>query len=118
VPSQEYPHFVAALSLIAALPPADVVELLATRLGHLAGQRAEIATLIANAVAGGVHPLFLVEEEYRLELLDADAAFVRGFIARITDPVTGWGPPWAQFHTQAPTECTDSAECTDESEKS
>jgi DNA-binding PadR family transcriptional regulator len=98
VPSQEYPQFVAALSLIAALPPADVVELLTTRLGRLAEQRSEIATLIDDSVAGGVHPLFLVEEEYRLALLDADAAFVAGFVARITDPVVGWGPAWAQFH--------------------
>jgi len=101
VPSQEYPQFVAALSLIAALPPAEVVDLLTTRLGNLAAQRTEIATLIEDSVAGGVHPLFLVEEEYRLALLDADVTFVTGFIHRITDPVAGWGPPWAQFHEQA-----------------
>jgi hypothetical protein len=31
-----------------------------------------------------VHPLFLVEEDYRLALLDAEAAFIEGFIERIT----------------------------------
>lgn len=37
----------------------------------------------------GVHPLFLVEEDYRLALLDAEAAFVDDFVERITHPQTG-----------------------------
>ena len=42
--------------------------------------------------------LFLIEEEYRLALLDAESAFVERFIGQITDPETGWGPLWAGFH--------------------
>ncbi|HEV7899885.1 MAG TPA: PadR family transcriptional regulator [Planosporangium sp.] len=97
-PQHEYPHFVAALSLIAALPPGEVVELLGRRLDRLAEQRAEIRDLIDNALAKDLHPLFLVEEEYRLELLDAESSFVERFIERITHPQTGWGRLWAQFH--------------------
>lgn len=97
-PRHEYPHFVAALSLIAALPPDEVVELLGLRLGRLAEQRAEIAALVETTVAGGVHPLFLVEEDYRMALLNAETSFVEDFIERITAPGTGWGPQWAQFH--------------------
>ena len=97
-PQHEYPHFVAALSLIAALPPGEVLTLLRRRLGRLAGQRAEIRGQVDSTVAGGVHPLFLVEEEYRLALLDADSAFTERFIDQITNPETGWGPLWAQFH--------------------
>ena len=100
VPQHEYPHFVAALSLIAALPPGDIVTLLGSRLRRLAEQRAEIRDGIDRALAGGLHPLFQVEEEYRLALLDAESAFVEQFIGRITDPKTGWGPGWAQFHDQ------------------
>ena len=37
-PQHEYPHFVAALSLIAALPPDEVVELLGRRLERLAAR--------------------------------------------------------------------------------
>ncbi|NUT99877.1 MAG: PadR family transcriptional regulator [Saccharothrix sp.] len=95
-PRHEYPHFVAALSLIGALPPDEVVPLLRDRLTRLAAQRAEIRGLLDEAV--GVHPLFLVEEEYRIALLDAEVAFVEGFIDRIEDPETGWGPMWAGFH--------------------
>ncbi|WP_433262099.1 PadR family transcriptional regulator [Actinosynnema sp. CS-041913] len=94
-PRHEYPQFVAALSLIGALPPDEVVELLTGRLARLAEQRVEIRGLIDDT---DVHPLFLVEEEYRLALLDAEAAFVRGFIERIEHPDSGWGPMWAEFH--------------------
>jgi DNA-binding PadR family transcriptional regulator len=100
VPQDEYPHFVAALSLIAALPPDDVLTLLGSRLRRLAEQRSEIRDGIDRTLAGGLHPLFQVEEEYRLALLDAESSFVERFIARITDPETGWGPLWAQFHDQ------------------
>jgi DNA-binding PadR family transcriptional regulator len=97
-PHYEYPHFVAALSLVAALPPTEVVRLLRTRVSRLADQRAEIRALIDATLAQEVHPLFLVEEEYRLAMLDAEAAFVETFIDRITHPQTGWGWQWAQFH--------------------
>lgn len=96
-PQHEYPHFVAALSLIGALPPNEVVELLGKRLTRLAEQRSEIRELIDTTLASGVHPLFLVEEDYRLALLDAEASFVERFIERITHPETGWGPAWAAF---------------------
>jgi len=98
-PQHEYPHFVAALSLIAAIPPSEVVGLLGKRLRRLAERRAEIRDLIDSTLAQDVHPLFLVEEDYRLALLDAESAFVEQFIERITDPKTGWGPLWAQFHS-------------------
>jgi DNA-binding PadR family transcriptional regulator len=97
-PQHEYPHFVAALSLIAALPPGEVVQLLRTRLRRLADQRTEIRTMVDATLAQNVHPLFLVEEEYRLTMLAAESSFVEGFIDRITHPQTGWGRLWAQFH--------------------
>ena len=94
-PDHEYPHFVAALSLVAALPPSEVVPLLQHRLEALAGPRAEIQAMIDDSLDQGVPELFLVEEEYRLALLDAESSFVTKFIGQITDPETGWGPAWA-----------------------
>jgi len=102
-PQHEFPQFVAALSLIAALPPDEVTELLRRRADRLGEQRAEIRDLIDRTVADGVHPLFLIEEEYRLDLLEADASFVDRFIERITDPRSGWGPQWAELHAQSDT---------------
>ena len=109
-PEHEYPHFVAALSLIAVLPPSEVLELLRRRLVRLAAQRTETQALIDNSLSRGVPGLFLVEEEYRLALLSAESSFIDGFIARITDLEAGWGRQWAEFHGEpastepAPTE--------------
>jgi DNA-binding PadR family transcriptional regulator len=100
VPQHEYPHFVAALSLIAALPPGAVVELLRGRLSRLAENRGQLRAHIDGAVAGGLHPLFMVEEEYRLALVEAEAAFVERFIDQIEQPETGWGRTWAAFHEE------------------
>jgi DNA-binding PadR family transcriptional regulator len=102
-PQHEYPHFVAALSLIAALPPGEVVELLERRLRRLGELRAELRDMLDTTLAGGLHPLFLVDEDYRLTLLDAESAFTEQLIGRITDPESGWGPLWSQFHAQPAT---------------
>ncbi|WP_432841229.1 PadR family transcriptional regulator [Dactylosporangium sp. CA-092794] len=97
-PQHEYPAFVSALSLVAALPPDEVVALLHERESALDGLRAETAALIERAEAEGVPALFLIEEVYRLRLIDAERAFVAEFIGRITDPQQGWGPMWAAAH--------------------
>jgi DNA-binding PadR family transcriptional regulator len=97
-PQHEYPGFVAALSLIAALPPEEVVALLRRRLGRLGDEREEIRRLVDGALATDLHPLFLVEEEYRIALLSAEHSFVERLIERITHPETGWAPLWAEFH--------------------
>jgi DNA-binding PadR family transcriptional regulator len=98
MPQHEYPQFVAALAFIAALPPEDAVELLRRRLRRLATQRTEIRGLVDTTLAAGVHPLFLVEEDFRLALLDTESEFIERFIEQITHPQTGWGQPWAEFH--------------------
>jgi DNA-binding PadR family transcriptional regulator len=99
-PETEYTSFVAALSLVAALPPDDVAELLRRRLDRLAATRTEIRTLIDGTIAAGIPGLFLVEEEYRLALLDAEVAFVERFLGQITDPNTPWAPMWAEYHRE------------------
>jgi DNA-binding PadR family transcriptional regulator len=101
-PEHEYPQFVAALSLISALPPDEVVTLLGDRLRGIDAQRVQARGLIDGTLADGVHPLFLVEEEYRLAQFDAEYAFIERLIARITDPDGGWGKPWAEFHRSSP----------------
>jgi hypothetical protein len=53
-----------------------------------------------KAVADGLAPLFLVDEEYRVALLDAEAAFVERLIERITDPENGWTGRWTEHLNQ------------------
>ena len=101
-PQHEYPAFVSALSLIAALPPSDALGLLRARLSHLEQQRAEIRALLGTARAGGVPGLFLIEEEYRLALLETESAFTVRLIERMNDPGTEWMGQWAAFHGEDP----------------
>jgi hypothetical protein len=44
--------------------------------------------------------LFLIEEENRLALIQAETAFTSRLIQRITDPATDWTGPWAEFHRE------------------
>jgi DNA-binding PadR family transcriptional regulator len=101
VPRWEYPAFVAALSMIAALPPSEAVELLHRRLDRLGELRDEVRALIDRALADGVPGLFLVEEDYRVSQLEAESSFVERFIQRITDTKDGWGRMWAEFHGES-----------------
>lgn len=98
-PEYEYPQFVTALSLLGALHPDDAVALLRRRLVRLREIQAETQSLNEATLAAGVHPLFQIEEDYRLALLDAEIGFVERLIGRISNPVDGWGPAWASFHS-------------------
>jgi hypothetical protein len=80
------------------LPPDEVMALLTERLQRIAQDRAELRALIDGSVSEGVHPRFLVEEEYRLALLEAESSLVQRFIQQISHPETGWGRQWARFH--------------------
>lgn len=95
VPRHEYPQFVVALSLLAALSPAEAAGLLRERAHRVAQLRAQTQAMIDEALAGGLAPLFLVDEDYRVALLDAETAFLGRLIERITDPHNGWAGSWA-----------------------
>lgn len=100
-PQSEYPAFAAALSLIVVLPPEEAAALLTDRLGRIEAERAELSRTRDAAIAAGVHPVFLVEDEYRSALLSAEADFVAGFIDRIADADSDWAAPWRAHHAGA-----------------
>jgi DNA-binding PadR family transcriptional regulator len=93
-PQHEYPAFVSALSLISALSPNEVLPLLRNRLERLAALRTEAGLEIERSIADGVPPLFLIEEEFRLRLVDAETAFVHELIGKVNE----WGAMWAEAH--------------------
>ncbi|WP_433219330.1 PadR family transcriptional regulator [Dactylosporangium sp. CS-047395] len=93
-PQHEYPAFVSALSMIAALTPNEVIPLLRNRLKGLADLRAEAEESIEKSEAEGVPALFLIEEQYRVSLLDAEITFVQNLFAHVNE----WGPMWAAAH--------------------
>lgn len=104
-PRHEYPAFAAALSLVAVLPPDEVTDLLRTRLERVVAVTAEVRGQRDAAVAAGVHPIFLIEDDYRIALLQAEAAFITSFVDKIEDPANGWSGSWQAYHaSHDPTE--------------
>jgi len=75
-PAHEYPQFGVALSLISVLNPVEAVELLGARAGALTRTIDASRTMIDKASADGVEWIFLVEEEYRIALLEAELRLV------------------------------------------
>lgn len=77
VPAKEYPQFEAALSLIAALPPDEVVPLLEQRCLALELRIEQSRALHDAAVKRGLPRLFVIEDEYVQALAEADLTFAR-----------------------------------------
>lgn len=85
-PREEYPQFGVALSLLSVLSPTAAVEALDRRLVALTTEAEEIRANMRTAVDDGVAWVFLVEEEYRLTVLDAESRFVTGLIESLRRP--------------------------------
>lgn len=74
VPAKEYRQFEAALALIVVLPPTDLLDLLEQRQRALVKQADQIQSRMQFALNQSTDPLFLIEDEYRLALLDAETS--------------------------------------------
>jgi DNA-binding PadR family transcriptional regulator len=99
-PVKEYPQFEAALSLLPAVPPDEAIALLEARVGRLSVMCEELRAAIEVAVKH-VEALFLVENEYRLALLEAERQFIEGLIQRIKDDAE-YVQIWKAFHGGKP----------------
>jgi DNA-binding PadR family transcriptional regulator len=96
-PEKEYPRFAAALSLVAALPPDEVAELLSQRLRGLEAWIAEAAATLATH-AQQIPRLFLVEAEYELAMLRAEADWTRSLRQEIAGGTLPGVAAWRRFH--------------------
>jgi DNA-binding PadR family transcriptional regulator len=96
-PVKEYPQFEAALSLMPAVPPGDAVALLESRSRRLAAMAEEIRAGI-DVVAKVVAPIFLVENEYRLALVEAERDFIEGLLRRIGEDQE-YTQAWRSLHS-------------------
>jgi DNA-binding PadR family transcriptional regulator len=97
VAEPEEPRFRAGLSVMAVLPPADVATLLRQR---LAAVEAAIATTTGTLElhAPRVPRLFLVELEYDLALLAAEAGWMRSLLVEIEDGTLPGFDDWQRAH--------------------
>ncbi len=85
-PRHEYPQFGVALSLLSVLRPTEAAELLRRRVAALDEEAGEIRATVRGAADGGLSWIFLVEEEYRLAVVEAERRFAAGLIDSLVDP--------------------------------
>jgi DNA-binding PadR family transcriptional regulator len=92
---QEYPEFIAALSMIFALDPSEARAQLELREARLADELEEVKSGLSGAdVPAGLPRLFLLEEEYRLAMLAAELAWIRGVLADLRSGTLSWSEAW------------------------
>ena len=89
----EYPEFIAAVSILFGLPPEEA------RPSSRSGRRSwrprspPRERELANAPAG-LPRLFLLEEEYRKTMLEAELSWLRGVIEDLRDGRLTWSEEW------------------------
>jgi DNA-binding PadR family transcriptional regulator len=90
----EYPEFIAAVSILFGLPPEEATRALEIRAQRLEDELSDTKAALSD------HPqvprLFLLEEEYRRALLEAELSWVRGVIADIRDGRLTWSEEWIE----------------------
>jgi DNA-binding PadR family transcriptional regulator len=101
-PGKEYPRFEAGLSLLPALPPEEVIDVLETRVEFLKKDIEQIKAGFQQVKAMGLPPLFSIESEYRLAGLETELGFVTNLIGRIRKDGCGFLQQWQQWHAQKP----------------
>lgn len=89
----DYPEFLAALSILFGLPPDEARAELGRRADDLDAQLAETQAALAG-VPGELPRLFLLEEEYRIALLGAEVTWLRGVIEDLQDGRLTWSEEW------------------------
>jgi DNA-binding PadR family transcriptional regulator len=95
-PEPEPSRFRAALSVLGVLPPAECVELLGRRLAALDADIAAQRTVLVDSAHVG--RIFLVEVEYDLAVLEAEARWVRALLTEIDDGSFPGLAQWQAFH--------------------
>jgi DNA-binding PadR family transcriptional regulator len=90
--SGEYPEFIAAVSVLFCLDPEDARTQLELRATSRAAELAETEAQLANA--HGLPRLFLLEEEYRRAVLDAELTWLRGVIDDVGSGRLTWSEEW------------------------
>lgn len=85
-PQHEYPLFGVALSLLSVLSPAESAELLTQRLRRLTELTEDLRSSVKTALDGGLAWWFLVEDEYRVALIEGERTFVKTLIESMGKP--------------------------------
>lgn len=99
-PEAEIHRFTAGLSVIGALPPDEVIDLLGLRIAALEQSIAATRQELAALRAASLPRLFVVESEYGVAMLEAEVAWARSWRAEL---VAGTFPDlefWRRMHAE------------------
>jgi DNA-binding PadR family transcriptional regulator len=109
-PEAEHTRFVAGLSVLAVLSPDDVVDLLRRRLGRLTESIDALRTELEQAA--DVPRLFLIEDEYRIAMTEAEAEWIRSLLDELSAGTFPHLDVWRRWHESGdvPAEFTELAE--------
>ena len=100
-PVKEYPQFEAGLSLLPVLPPDEAVAMLKRRLGEIDAALETRRQVARDAVERlHVHPLFMIEDDYRIAIEETERRFVADLIARIERDEWQARDLWRAVHEQ------------------
>ncbi len=97
VPAGTFPPFEAALSVLGVLPPEEVIPLLQARVVALEDSIARHHEEIARSTPQ-VPRIFLIETEYTVAMLEAEAAWVRTLLAELAEDTMPGLAEWRNFH--------------------
>ena len=89
----QYPEFIAALSLLFGLAPEDARAELELRADKLQAALAATEQELGFA-ATGLPRVFLLEEEYRKAMLEAEISWLRGLIEDLREGRLTWSEEW------------------------
>jgi DNA-binding PadR family transcriptional regulator len=88
----EFPEFIAAVSLLFGLPPDEARAQLEVRAEKLAAELADAESVLRDY--SQVPRLFLLEEEYRRAVTQAELAWVRGVVEDLREGRLIWSEEW------------------------
>jgi DNA-binding PadR family transcriptional regulator len=89
----EYPEFIAAVSILFGLPAEEARSELEVRAENLEAALVVTQRSLADAPAA-LPRLFLLEEEYRKAMLEAELSWVRGVIDDLRERRLTWSEEW------------------------
>jgi DNA-binding PadR family transcriptional regulator len=109
-PEPETSRFEAGLSVLGALGPGEVTQLLGERLSLLDNQIQQRRTRLADELQW-LPRLFLLESEYELRAREAEADWVRGLLGELTEGTFPGLAQWRAYHEtgEVPAELADLA---------
>jgi len=89
-PQREFSQFLGAVSHLGALGPDGAADALTERAERLRQRTDEDEKRLAEALAGGVPRLFVIEAEYALSLARAEAAWIDAAVEDIRTGTLAW----------------------------